>query len=110
MERGATRFSQALLTCCKSDLVTRLAESCLSYVEPWEPFKEAIMRLEIRGHSKAAEDPGVLEEEPKCNGMARSIKQKLKVDSSSTASGDEVDSPQTNKVTVAMSQYSQSFR
>lgn len=95
---------------CKSDLVARPAESCLSYVEPWEPFEEVIMRPEIRGHSKAAEDPGVLEEEPKCDGMARSINQNLKVVSSSTASGDEVDSPQTNKATVAMSQCSQSFR
>lgn len=46
--------------------------------EPWEPFKGVIMRLEIRGHSKAAEDPEVLEEERKCDGMARSINQKLK--------------------------------
>lgn len=78
--------------------------------EPWEPFKGVIMRLEIRGHSKAAEDQKSLRKSANAMAWPEASTKNSKVVSSSTASGDEVDSPKTNKVTVAMSQCSQSFR
>lgn len=99
-------------------MVAKYPGSCLSHTESWNlgsPAEEAIIRFEIRDHSKAAEGPGVLEGKPKWmawpEASAKNSKSRRSargrrgkglittIVSSSTASRGEVDSSQTNKAT-----------